>query len=36
MKMSYGRFAAMIGTATVIVFGLMYSGPRPYLRPWVR
>jgi len=25
MKMSYGRFAAMIGTATVIMFGLMYS-----------
>ena len=23
--MSYGRFAAMIGTATVIMFGLMYS-----------
>jgi len=22
MKMSYGRFAAMIGTATVIMFGL--------------
>jgi Na+/proline symporter len=25
MKMSYGRFAAMIGTATLIMFGLMYS-----------
>jgi len=25
MKMSYGRFAAMIGTATVLMFGLMYS-----------
>ncbi|CAN5827065.1 DUF305 domain-containing protein [soil metagenome] len=25
MKMSYGRFAAMIATSTIVMFGLMYS-----------
>lgn len=24
MKMGYGRFAAMIATSTVVMFGLMY------------